>query len=284
MKRIIFTLSMAIFFLSNIVAQTSADSLVLFHDSSDPRFYDPSVVTQKAPSTVVAESFDPTAAIKDKLPVVTTPVKGGSNALKLQWKSGVGGDWSALVASIGWNPFDLTTMSHLRFWIYSPTAMDTASMPMIYLEAVSGTPKVTGKVMLANYVKTGLMANTWTHVTIPLADLWAKDLLFQAKNAIKDVFFSQNKADNIEHTVYLDEFTFAKTTSINNPYETNEMSAYYTNGEIHFNNYAGQVKVFDLIGRLVKEGNAFNGTFSVNLDKGIYILSTTAGSTKIVLP
>lgn len=291
MKRIIFTLCMSIVSLMFAVAQqvpggTTApgDSLVLFHDSTDPRFYDPSVVTQKAPSTVVTEAFDPSGTNGDKLPVVTTPVKGGTNALKLQWTSGIGGDWTALVASIGWKPFDLTAMSHLIFWINSPTAMDTAAMPMIYLEAVSGLPLVTGKIKLAEYVKTGLLANTWTLVTVPLTDFWAKDMLFQAKDVIKDVYFSQNKADNTEHTLYLDEFTFAKTTSIDNPYLTNKMQAYYANGEIRFVNYSGHVKVYDMIGKLITEGDAFNGTFAVNLEKGTFIISTTAGSTKIVLP
>jgi hypothetical protein len=260
------------------------DSLVLFSDSADPRFYDPSWVNQTAPSTVVTEAFDPMGTNGDKLPVVTTPVKAGTNALKLQWKSATGGNWMALVASIGWKAFDLTTMSHLRFWVNSPAALDTAAMPLIHLEAIAGTPSVTGKVRLANYVKTGLMANTWTQVSIPLADIWAKDLLFQAKDTIKGVFFSQNGMDDMEHTLYLDEFTFAKTTGIDNPYLNNKMKAYYSNGEIRFVNYAGHVKVFDLIGRLVKEGDAFNGAFSVNLNKGIYIISTTAGSSKIVLP
>lgn len=264
---------------------TPGDSLVLFHDSADPRFYDQSWVNPTAPSTVVGESFDPVANTKDKLPVVTTPVKGGDNALKLQWMSATGGKWEALVASIGWKAFDLTKMTNLKFWINSTAAMDTASMPLLHLEAIAGTPSVTGKVRLANYVKTGLMANKWTMVTIPLTDLWAKDLLFQAKDNIKGVFFSQNGTDNMEHTLFLDEFVFASTsTGIDNPYENSTMKAYYTNGEIRFGNYSGHVKVFDLIGRLVKEGDAFNGTFSVNLNKGIYIISTTEGNTKIALP
>ncbi|MGE5395240.1 MAG: hypothetical protein ACM3P1_10880 [Candidatus Saccharibacteria bacterium] len=264
---------------------TPGDSLVLFHDSGDPRFYDPSWVNTTAPSTVVAESFDPTGTTKDKLPVVTTPVKGGTNALKLQWNSATGGNWMALVASIGWKAFNLKNMTYLKFWVNSPAAMDTASMPLLHFEAIAGTPSVTGKVRLANYLKTGLTANKWTQVTIPLADIWAKDLLFQAKDTIKGVFFSQNAMDAKEHTLYLDEFVFYKlATGIDNLSETTPMKAFYSNGEIRFNNYTGHVRIFDMIGRLIKEGDAVNGTFSVNLYKGIYIISTTAGNTKIALP
>lgn len=89
--------------------------------------------------------------------------------------------------------------------------------------------------------------------------------------------------DNTLHTLYLDEFTFVKTTGIN-VHETNELNAYYANGEIHFTNYTGHVKVFDLIGRLITEGDALNGSISVYLEKGIYTVSTTMNSTRIELP
>lgn len=290
MKRIIFTLCMSIFSLSFVNARqipwgymAPGDSLVLFHDSSDPRFYDQSVVTQTAPSTVVTEAFDPARTNGDKLPVAATPVKGEANALKLQWNSAPGGAWKALIASVKWQTFDLTTMSHLRFWINSPTVLDTTELPVLYLEAVTGIPCLTGKIRLADYVKTGLTANTWTQINIPLTDFWAKDLLFQTKDAIKDLFFSQNGMDNTLHTLYLDEFTFVKTTGIN-VHETNELNAYYANGEIHFTNYTGHVKVFDLIGRLITEGDALNGSISVYLEKGIYTVSTTMNSTRIELP
>lgn len=291
MKRIIFTLYLIIISLSLVDAQqvpggntVPGDSLVLFHDSGDPRFYDQSVVTQTTPSTVVTEAFDPMGTIGDKLPVVASPVKDGTNALKLQWNSGTGGDWSALVASIGWKAFDLTVLSHLIFWVNSPTAMDTTALPMLHLEAMAGIPLVTGKVRLADYVQTGLLANTWTQVSIPLTDFWSKDLLFQAKDTIKGVFFSQNNIDNMEHTLYLDEFTFTRTIGIDNPYATNKMNAYYTNGELRFAGYTGHVKVFDLIGRLLTEGNVVNGTFSIDLPKGSYLISTTEGSMQILLP
>jgi hypothetical protein len=61
------------------------------------------------------------------------------------------------------------------------------------------------------------------------------------------------------------------------------IKAYYTNGEIIISNYSGYVRVFDLVGRNVAEGAAFNGKLGVNLKKGIYIVNTTEGNAKIVL-
>src|SRR5690606_16698199 len=75
-----------------------APGLVLFDNSTSDRFHDQSWSTKTAPSTLVQEHWQgPDVPDGDKLPVVTTPVKDGANALKLQWKSAEGGAWMALV-------------------------------------------------------------------------------------------------------------------------------------------------------------------------------------------
>ncbi len=187
----------------------SPTSLVLFDNSADDRFYDQSFSTKTAPSTLVQEHWEGFGLPDgDKLPVVTEPVKAGANALKLQWKSAEGGSWSAMVASIGWKMFDLTTMDTLKFWIYSPEALPKSALPKFYFEAGAGDPNKTGKLMLADYVDADLIANTWTEVNILLSDVWAADETFTAKDLIKGVFFEQNAADNVEHTLYMDEFIF----------------------------------------------------------------------------
>lgn len=289
MKKLLFTLCIPLFFLSLVVAQQTegfplpGDSSVLFHDSTDPRYYDQSVVTQVTPSTVVTESFDTSAISKDKLPVVPSPVKSGINALKLQWNSAPSGNWMALVGAVGWKALDLNSMSYLKFWVISSSAIDSTVLPLLHLEAKAGIPVLTGKVRLANYLKSGLTANVWTQVSVPLTDLWTKDLLFQSKDTIKGVIFSQNEVDNREHTLFMDEFTFDNTPITDNP-SINEKEAYYVNGEIHYGNYSGHLKVYDLIGTLVKEGEAIDGIFGVNLERGKYIISTITASVKLVLP
>jgi hypothetical protein len=153
---------------------------------------------------------------------------------------------------------------------------------MIYLEAFSGSPNVTGKLLMASYLPNGLAADTWTEVVVPLADLWAADPAFTAKDLIKDVFFSQNATDNVEHTLYMDEFIFvSETTGINTNIVNNSINAYYSKGKIIISNYSGNVKVFDLVGRKVAEGPAYDGNFKVNLKTGIYIVNTTKGNAKI---
>jgi len=271
-----------------VVVPPPPTAQTLFDNSADNRFHDQSWVNQTAPSTVKTESYvGPGMTDGDKLPVVTTTVKAGANALKLQWKSVTNGDWKAMTASIGWKIFDLTTMKYLKFWVNSPVALDKTALPKFYLEAASapaGTPNITGKLLMSAYLPNGLTANTWTEVTVPLADLWAADATFTAKNMIKDVFFAQNATDNVEHILYMDEFTFASfATGLNIPVANNAFKVYYTKGEIIITNYSGYVRVFDLLGRNVAEGAALNGKLSVNLKKGIYIVNTTDGNAKIVL-
>jgi hypothetical protein len=260
-------------------------SHTLFDNSTSDRFHDQSYTTKTAPSTLVQEHWQAAGLPDgDKLPVVTNPVKAGANALKLQWKSGVGGSWMALVAAVDWKSFDLTTMKTLKFWINSPVALAKTAMPKFFLESHSGNPNKTGKLLLSSYLAADLAANTWTEVSVPLNDLWAADATFTAKNVVKGVFFEQNTADNVEHTLYLDEFTFVTTTTgLNFPLAAETIKAYYTNGEIIISNYSGYVRVFDLVGRNVAEGAAFNGKLGVNLKKGIYIVNTTEGNVKIVL-
>lgn len=258
-------------------------SLVLFTDSEDDRFFDNSVVIQTAPSMVLAEPFEIGGAVADKLPVVTDPMQEGTNALQLQWTSAESGDWMALVASIGWTSFNLTDVGYLNFWVNSPVDMATTALPMIFLESHSGTPNQTGRLMLADYLETGLMANTWTEVHVPLADFWDADPLFVSSGVVKGLFFAQNEADNVEHTLYLDNFSFGNMTSVDGPLAKKQIKAYYYNGELRIADYAGLVRVYDLVGKKVAEGNAFNGKMKLNLNNGIYIISTSKGNTKIAL-
>lgn len=182
--------------------------LVLFDNSTSDRFHDQSWSTKTAPSTLVQEHWQgPDLPDGDKLPVVTTPVKDGANALKLQWKSVEGGSWMAMVASVGWKAFDLKDMTHLQFWLNSPATLNKENLPKFFLESHSGNPNKTGKLNLGNYV-ISLAANTWTEVRVPLADLYAADPAFTAKDVVKGIFFEQNVADNVERTMFMDEFRF----------------------------------------------------------------------------
>ena len=60
---------------------------------------------------------------------------------------------------------------------------------------------------MGNYV-TSLVANTWTEVRVPLADLYTANPTFTAKDVVKGIFFEQRVVDATERTMYMDEFKF----------------------------------------------------------------------------
>ena len=194
----------------SVIPPPPPTSLTLFENSASDRFHDQSWSFKSGGSTLVQEHWQgPTVPNGDKLPAVTTPVKSAPNALKLQWKSVEGGDWGALVASPGWTPHDVRTMTNFHMWVNSPVAMAGSAMPKVYFESSTGNPNKTGKLELSAYVN-AVAANTWTEVIVPLADFWAADTAFKSQEFIKGIFFNQSAADNVEHTLYVDDLGFKK--------------------------------------------------------------------------
>ncbi|MDD2797952.1 MAG: T9SS type A sorting domain-containing protein [Bacteroidales bacterium] len=268
------------------VRDTTPPDQVLFDHSANGRFHDQSWINQTAPSTVVTENWEgPNMANGDKFPVVASPVKEGENALKLQWKSVPAGDWMAMVAAVGWASFDVTKMTHFSFWVNSPVTLTKAVMPKLNFEAHSGNPNATGKLDMGNYLSADVPANTWTEVKIPLADFWATNAAFTSQGMIKGLFFSQNATDNVEHTMYLDafKFIFDKTNGINPTYVDKTIKAYYANGELRMLNYSGEMRIFDIAGKMVAQQNNFENSARVNLRSGIYIVNTSRGNAKIAV-
>lgn len=258
----------------------------LFTNSASDRFHDQSWSFKNAPSTLTQVHWDAASTEPgDKLPCVTTPVKSAPNAIKLQWKSVTGGDWAAIVAGLAWAVYDLKDMTHIKLWVNSPANLAKSALPKVNFESHSGNPNATGKIELGNYTN-DLIANKWTQITIPLADFWAAKPEFIAKDVVKGIFFSQNATDNVEHILYIDEISFAKNiaTGLFTPKVENHVSAYYNNGEIYIeNNYSGNIQVVDLAGKVVGLKLANNGKVSLNLNKGIYFITTAVGNSKLMV-
>ena len=178
----------------------AAEADVLFHDSTDPVFYDPSWVSQTAPSMVEVATGTP-----DKLPVVAEPRQAGENALKLSWTSQAGGNWMALVAGIGWPAYHTNNVDSLTFWLYAPEAINPALLPEVNMEGHYGGQ--CGRLKLSDYVPSVPRAE-WFQVTIPMEDFRKASPGFPAFNSIKGVFFHQSATDGARHTLYVDEIIF----------------------------------------------------------------------------
>ena len=254
--------------------------LVLFADSKDNTYYDPSWVNLTAPSTV-----DVPEGHAEKLPVVTDIKQEGENALRLTYTSMEGGVWKALVAGLDWNLFDLTEADYeLRFWVRATETLSGDVLPVMYFEGNGGG--TTGKLQLSDYVST-LNANEWTEVVVPIEDFCKADPAFSKWNIVKGLFFSQNAADGKAHTLYLDnmKFQIVGGSSVEEVgLADNGMNLYYSNGSICYDGIEGQVAVYNLAGVKCAEFIAFQkGEFKCSLANGVYVAVADNASRKFVV-
>lgn len=250
-------------------------SVAIFTDSSHEGYHDPTWVNVTAPSAVEQNTK------AEKLDAVTDIVKEGENSLKLTWTSANGGNWVALVAATGWAKLDASEMENLSMWVYAPAAISKEEMPLVYLESHSGNPNQSGKVKMGDYIES-IPANTWTEVIISLADIKAANPEYTAIDVVKGVFFAQDAADGKGHTLYLDEMYFTKADNGSvSRFAASETKAFFANDAII--GVEGQVKVYNLAGALVAEGIAENGKLATALAKGLYIVESKAGNSKIIV-
>lgn len=256
MKRIIFTLCITLFSLSFVIAQQD----ILLEDFEDNTVDFTTMV-----------NINPVGSMEAT--IVDNPVKAGINMSNKvwQWKRVAGatespnwaGFWATLTTEVPAG-YDHIELKYLR--------TNANSQPRIKVE---GTVN-----MEINPTTPASKINEWETMTFDLAGNGIQNI------KVFSIFPDFYEPVDLTAITYVDDIkvVFSKSTGVDNPYATNKMNAYYSNGEIRFDNYTGHVKIFDMIGRLLTEGNAVNGTFSVNLNKGLYIVSTTEGNIKIELP
>ncbi|NOX17465.1 MAG: T9SS type A sorting domain-containing protein [Chlorobi bacterium] len=189
MKKTLFLLIYIFVSASGVAAQ----DFVFFSDSQTAVSYDPSWGFANQPSVL--------ERVGDKFPVAENIKYQGTNSLKLSWLSAEGGDWGIAVAEPGWPGHDVTTKDSLSFWVFSESETESADLPIIYLEDINN--KKTDKQNLSDYSQ-NIPANEWIKISIPLEIFIAypgeADL-----TKIKTIFYGQGAADNVNHTLYLDE-------------------------------------------------------------------------------
>ena len=254
--------------------------MVLFADSKDNTYYDPSWVNLTAPSTV-----DVPEGHAEKLPVVTDIKQEGENALRLTYTSMEGGVWKALVAGLGWNLFDLTEADYeLRFWVRATETLSGDVLPVMYFEGNGGG--TTGKLKLSDYVS-ALNADEWTEVVVPIEDFRKADPAFSKWDIVKGLFFSQNAADGKAHTLYLDnmKFQIVGGSSVEEVgLAENGMNLFYSNGSICYDGIEGNVAVYNLAGvKCVEFAASQKGEFKCSLENGVYVAVAENASRKFIV-
>lgn len=135
-----------------------------------------------------------------KAPVDTQRAFRGDYSIKLQWKSGSGGDWGLALASPGWPGYDISTKDTLSFWVKAENGIRDSVLPALQVEDLDN--RKSEPVSLSPYVDT-VRANQWNLIRVPV-------YIFEQNSGsadlarIKTVWFRQGVADGSSHTLFID--------------------------------------------------------------------------------
>jgi hypothetical protein len=186
--------------------QAKSQSYLFFQDSQIPTYLDESWMELTAPSLLERLGTD-----LRKFPVESViPAHQGLNSLRLHWTSKAGGDWVAIAAGTGWATKNLTGTDTLSFWVYSATSLAATALPKVFMEDVNNVK--TTKFSITPY-SASLLPATWTRILIPM------NLFLNAGDPvdftqIKTVGYAQNLADEVSHTLLIDDVRVYKGTGV----------------------------------------------------------------------
>ena len=167
---------------------------IFFSDSQNSTFYDPSYGYYNNGSVVVL-------ANGNKIPVDASYKYSGTNSLRLRWKSVTGGDWGAGIAEQDWIAHNFTEKDSIVFWTYSTSIIDSAVLPLMYLEDTQNIK--TPKQKLSSFIKR-IEKDKWNRVSVPI-EIFKQSPGSTDITKIKTIYFGQDLADGILHTIYIDE-------------------------------------------------------------------------------
>jgi len=140
-----------------------------------------------------------------KVPVSETIFHTPGNSLELQYRNAPDGYWQAAIYHPEIRGMDhFKNASFLSFWIYCPSATTSLDeLPVVRLMKQDSS-------LSAPFIIKGEKADAWFRMIIPAGP----PLNFEAHhplNIIAIVFSSQDKTDNKEHTIYVDDIEFIPT-------------------------------------------------------------------------
>ena len=181
---------------------------VIFDNSLTPDRYFYSQCSVSAPSVLFMDH--------GKLPVETTTFRTPPNALRLHWKSVPQGGWQATVLVERWrNRNPIFTGDSLFFWCYSETGIAAADLPCIQLNDIE---RGFSAVESLEHHAGNIPPRQWVQIRIPLGDFSSVSQFPFVPHKLKSITFVQGKADNIEHTLIIDEIRIGtRSVEVENP-------------------------------------------------------------------
>ncbi len=174
--------------------------IIVFDEDPSPNntYYDSSVPSAIAPSLLT--TFP--SPYGGKMPLLTNRAFSGRQCGLLEWKSAPGGDWILFIACAGFQIQDARAYSNVVFQVNGPQPTAASVLPRAGME--SGSNHRTATVPLGTFLPEGVDGdtNTWQTVIIPLNAFQPYGQFSLVE--FKDFFFTQGTADNVSHTLWLD--------------------------------------------------------------------------------
>lgn len=138
-----------------------------------------------------------------KLPVETATFLTPPNALRLHWKSAAQGGWQATVLVERWRNRNPILMGDvLSFWCYSEDGIASSDLPCIQLNDLEGGFSAAESL---EHHSDNIPPRQWVRIKIPLSHFPSVSQFPFVPHKLKSITFIQGRADNVEHTLILDE-------------------------------------------------------------------------------
>ena len=176
-------------------AQTSYYRHTFFDNGPRTSRYAYSTGKSVAPSTL---------DVQDKrLPVDSRIFLTPPNSIRVSWQSRTGGAWVAQLNVVEFRDREiLFEGDQLSFWVYSPEALDAAALPNLRLH---DTHRGFSTIVRLREFSGDIPAKKWTRVRIPFSRLSTGSVTSFDARRIGSLGFEQSAADDVPHTLYLDE-------------------------------------------------------------------------------
>src|ERR1041384_1561917 len=149
------------------------------------------------------------------LPVETKNFLSPPNAIRLEWRSGVNGSWHGEIRVV-----DIRNRRRdfqgdaFYFWCFAPKVIAASALPLIQLDDNDGGFSVA---IPLRKIVADLPPGRWTQVRIPLTQFVTKSFHpFDPRN-VHSVFFVQSAADDVPHTLIIDEIKIDSQASSSTP-------------------------------------------------------------------
>ncbi len=199
----------ALLFLVFACFTANAQTYYYFQDSPDPEYYDYSWMELTPPS-----ELERTGNELRRFPVESvTPAQQGLNALRLKWTSKEGGGWFAIAAGMNWTDKNISDTDTLSFYLFSVEGIVPEHLPKIFLEDTQNNKSIF--ISLSDYSGT-LPAGQWTKLKVPMEPFLTQPNPIDYTH-IKTMGFTQNLADNTEHTLFVDDVRVFKGNGTSPP-------------------------------------------------------------------